>query len=98
MWNFPPKCKSYLRYISVSEEQEHRSIDSPSAGSDSLEGPPRGFPVYPGPSLGLEDEARKSGGYLGPRPHYSLGQQMMRQPARKQPGKSQVRERTMFLP
>ena len=63
-----------------------------------MDGPPRmvGFSVFPGAGLGMEDEARRAErgvkpGYISPRPHYSLGQQMMRSPVRKQSGKAQVR-------
>ena len=49
-------------HLPEAEDPEPRSVDSPSAGSDSLEGPPRGmggFPVYPGTSLAMEEDGRK---------------------------------------
>ena len=84
-------------HLPDAEDPEPRSVDSPSAGSDSMEGPPRaigGFSVYPGTSLAMEDEARKAergGGFVSGRPHYSQGQQMMaRQAAVRKAGKVAV--------
>ena len=87
-------------HLPDAEDPEPRSVDSPSAGSDSMEGPPRGvggFPVYPGTSLAMEEDGRKveraggAGGFISGRPHYSHGQQMLaRQAAVRKGGKAAV--------
>ena len=87
-------------HLPEAEDPEPRSVDSPSAGSDSMEGPPRavgGFPVYPGTSLAMEEDGRKveraggAGGFISGRPHYSHGQQMLaRQAAVRKGGKAAV--------